>query len=65
MGTFSGYLNMAMSMMENMRLNSENRKDEILQQWRDSMKLPRKKKKEIRKSIIVDWRIACWNPFEF
>jgi len=43
-------------------INSEKWKDEIRIKFRDSMNLPRKKKKKVRKSLQLDWSIACWEP---
>lgn len=40
-------------------------KDEILEQWRLSFKMPRKKKKRVRKELRLDWSIACYDPFDF
>lgn len=39
-------------------------KERILQKWEDSKKLPRKKKKKLRKELQIEWEIACWNPYE-
>jgi len=38
-------------------------KKRIKQQFRDSMNFPRKQKKKVRKSLQLEWSIACWNPF--
>ncbi|MFW6247218.1 MAG: hypothetical protein ACOC22_03555 [bacterium] len=38
-------------------------KKDLLKQWEDSKKLPRKKKKQARKHILLEWRIANWEPF--
>lgn len=47
----------------------ENRNDEwkerIKLQFRDSMNLPRKQKKKVRKHLQLEWSIASWNPFNF
>ena len=58
------YLMMGMSMMEDMKSQSEERKELILQKWEESKKMPRKMKKRVRKELNVDWAIACWDPFE-
>ena len=55
---------MGMSMMEDMKSQSEERKELILQKWEESKKMPRKMKKRVRKELNVDWAIACWDPFE-
>lgn len=62
--TLSGFLMMGMSMMEDMKTQSEERKELILQKWEESKKMPRKMKKRVRKELLLDWSIACWNPFE-
>jgi len=58
------YMMMGMSMMEDMKTQSEERKELILAEWRKSKDYPRKKKKRVRKELQLDWSIACWNPFE-
>ena len=58
------YLMMGMSMMEDMKTQSEQRKEEILTKWEESKKMPRKMKKRVRKELNVDWAIANWDPFE-
>ena len=58
------YLMMGMSMMEDMKTQSEQRKELILAEWEESKKMPRKMKKRVRKELNVDWAIANWDPFE-
>jgi len=60
----SGMLAMGMSMMEDMKTQSEERKEQILQKWEETKKMPRKMKKRVRKELLLDWSIACWNPFD-
>jgi hypothetical protein len=43
--------------------NQSEWKDRILKQWEESKNFPRKKKKQVRKSLKLDWSIACYNPF--
>ena len=62
--TVSAYLMMGMSMMEDMKTQSEQRKELILTRWEESKKMPRKMKKRVRKELNVDWAIANWDPFE-
>lgn len=46
--------------------NKEEWKERILSQWRETKNFPRKKKKQRRKELQVDWSIANWNPeFDF
>jgi len=40
--------------------NAKEWKKQLREKWRDSMLLPRKKKKAARKIIMTDWKIACW-----
>ena len=53
-----------LSVMASMEAEKEEWKKRIRKQWAESRNLPRKKKKSVRKSLIVDWSIASWNPFE-
>jgi len=43
-------------------IHAEQWKDEIRVAYRASMNLPRKKKKQVRKKLQLDWSIACWEP---
>jgi len=58
------YLSMGLTMMEDMKTQSEERKELILAEWEKSKNYPRKKKKKVRKELNVDWSIANWDPFE-
>lgn len=58
------YLMMGMSMMNDMKTQQEERKEQILAEWRKTKNYPRKKKKRVRKELQLDYSIACWNPFE-
>ena len=51
----------AMLYIARTEVNSEKWKEEILIEFRKSMNLPRKKKKQVRKELNLDWKIACWN----
>lgn len=55
---------MGMSFMQDMEAQSEERKKQILVEWRKTKDYPRKKKKRVRKELQLDYSIACWNPFE-
>lgn len=35
-------------------------KNRIRKDWQESKNLPRKKKKQKRKELIIDWKIANW-----
>lgn len=43
--------------------NRKEWKSRILKQWEESKKLPRKKKKAVRKKLNLEWGIASWTPF--
>ena len=58
------YMMMGLSMMNDMKTKSEQRKKEILAEWENSKNYPRKKKKRVRKELRLDWSIACWDPFD-
>lgn len=58
------YLMMGMSMMEDIKTQSEERKEQILQKWEESKKMPRKMKKRVRKELLLDWSIANYDPFD-
>ena len=55
---------MGMSMMDDMKTQSEERKEQILIKWEESKKMPRKMKKRVRKELLLDWSIANWDPFD-
>ena len=50
--------------MEFLEARNEQWKEEILEKWELTKKMPRKKKKQERKSLQLDWSIACWSPFD-
>ena len=58
------YMMMGLSMMNDMKTKSEQRKKEILAEWENSKNYPRKKKKRVRKELRLYWSIACWDPFD-
>ena len=51
---------MAVAMGAVMEVNMEQEKERILDAWEESRKLPRKKKKQRRKELTLDWAIANW-----
>ena len=55
---------MAFTMQNSMNNNMEEWKDRIRAEWEESKNYPRKKKKKVRKSLLIDWSIANWNPME-
>lgn len=44
---------------------NEEWKDKIMNEWKKSKDYPRKMKKKVRKGLLLDWRIANWNPDPF
>ena len=57
-------LGFALGMQATMEVNQEQWKDEIRQKWVESRKFPRKKKKRERKSLLLDFSIASWSPYD-
>lgn len=49
-------------MVDTFQIKNKEWKKRLHKEWRESMKLPRKKKKAIRKRILSEWSIACWEP---
>ena len=43
-------------------VNQKEWKDRILKQWSESSNYPRKKKKKVRKSLRLEWSVACYDP---
>jgi hypothetical protein len=39
-------------------------KQKALEEYKNALKMPRKKKKIAKKSAILLYNIACWNPLE-
>ena len=60
----STLLSLGFTMQSEMKANMEEWKDRIRNQWEESKNFPRKKKKRVRKELLLDWSIACWNPFD-
>jgi hypothetical protein len=57
-----GYIYPFVNMMAEMKERNEEWKERILKQWVDSRNLPRKKKKQLRKKLQLEWNIANWEP---
>ena len=57
-------IGLVVGMMATIEVNQDNWKEEIRQAWEESKKLPRKKKKKVRKSLLIDWQVASWSIFE-
>jgi uncharacterized membrane protein YbaN (DUF454 family) len=57
-------LGFAMAMEATMEFNQEQWKNEILEKWEETKKMPRKKKKRVRKELQIDWAFASWSPLD-
>ena len=62
--TIDRVLAMALVLESTMDFNQEQWKKDILEKWDESRKLPRKKKKRERKSLLIEWSVACWSPYD-
>lgn len=61
----SEYFRMAMAMVETMKLQQLEWQERIRKEWHNSKNYPRKKKKAVRKELLLEWNIACYDPFNF
>ena len=59
----SEILTYGLSMMRDMERNMEAWKERIRDDWNESKKFPRKKKKQVRKRLLLEWQIANYTPF--
>jgi hypothetical protein len=50
---------------ENMMRENKEWKERIKREFRESVNLPRKKKKQVRKDLQLQWNIANWDPFKY
>ena len=64
-GELGFFFETAMNEMFVYENNREQWKQDIKRKFRESSNLPRKKKKQVRKELQLDWRIANWDPFKF
>jgi len=64
MSKFHQLVGLAIGMQATMEVNQERWKEEVLKKWDESRKLPRKKKKRERKSLLIEWSVACWSPYD-
>jgi hypothetical protein len=63
-GVLGAYVMMGLSVTGELKTQQEEKKKWVLEEWERSKNYPRKKKKQVRKELQLDWSIACWNPFE-
>jgi len=59
------FYSMVINEMHTFESTREQWKEKIIKKYRESSNLPRKKKKQVRKELQLDWSIACWDPFKF
>ena len=64
-GELGFFFETAMNEMFVYENNREQWKQDIKRKFREACNLPRKKKKQVRKELQLDWRIANWDPFKF
>lgn len=64
MSKLPAILGLAFSMMNTLESGQEAWKDRIRAEWEESKNYPRKKKKQVRKRLLIDWSFACWSPYD-
>jgi hypothetical protein len=62
--SFMPFLGIGLEMISEMKERQEEWKERILRQYEESRKYPRKKKKEIRKNLLLEWNIASFDIFD-
>lgn len=60
--SFNNYLSYGVMMLIDMKLQNQQWKERIHKQWKESQNFPRKKKKSVRKNLLLEWQIACYDP---
>lgn len=63
MSDYTKILAFGLGFLSSYEMTRESRKEQILEKWEDSKKLPRKKKKQLRKELNIDWQIANFDVF--
>lgn len=64
MGMFDVMLAASTFFFENTGPDETKWKQRILEKYRETQNLPRKKKKAERKNLQLEWNIASYNPFK-
>lgn len=62
--TYAAIVSTVLGSMAAYKAGNEEWKNRIRQQWQESKKFPRKKKKLIRKELLLDYSFACYDPFD-
>lgn len=57
------YLAFGLQLHSELKEAREARQEQILREWEKSKELPRKKKKEVRKHLSLDWAIINYDVF--
>lgn len=55
-----GIIYLYLNAFNNLQTEMDDWKNDLRKQWEESKKLPRKKKKQLRKEIKLNWMIANW-----
>ena len=63
MNTIGAFASIADSLFHQFDHMQEDWQDRLRREWQESIKMPRKKKKLVRKELLLDRRIACWSLF--
>jgi hypothetical protein len=63
LSNYKSFIDIAMNEMASLRISQELWKDRLKKEWKQTIKMPRKMKKQKRKEIKLDWQIANYDPF--
>jgi hypothetical protein len=58
------YLLSATSLFKSLEVKTNKLKEKALKEYEEALKMPRKKKKKAKKSAILLYNIATWEPFK-
>jgi hypothetical protein len=64
MNTLKQLIGFSMMFQNTFSVDTDEWKQRILKEWKNSANYPRKKKKRVRKSLQIDWTLANYNPFQ-
>ena len=60
---FGALVGTALLLEGTIRTNQKEWKDRIREEYANLQNLPRKKKKQEKKHLLLQWQIACYEPF--
>ena len=63
LSNYKSFIDIAMNEMASLRISQELWKDRLKKEWEETIKMPRKMKKQRRKEIELDWQMANYDPF--